>query len=504
MNRRTKQTLALVGAVTAITLMWPGPSSADTSLGGYSGVAQAEALRIQIYEPTIPIPATPQVDGGVAYTKSSTDTGPVSRGTASYLWPGDVIGDGFGQLVGNDKAQYAIQVNSRYPATAGAPGHNTAQLTDGNGMTTSSDGFNTKASVTGLGVAGPNTDLLGGIGDGLRNLPGMPHPSTSPKPLPNVPLPVSKTLAGLATVQNVTSNSSVAVGNKSVTSTAQTSMSQVKLLAGLITLDSVTVTATTVSDGKKATTTGSVLAGNVKIAGQDVGLTDKGVSVAGSNTKLPAIPDTVTKLLDQIGISVSYAPVTRSVQGAGGSLATTALVLSIDTQPLKTALNIGGIVGPLQDLLQKIPKIGSQLAPLLGLGPKIVFRIGDVSSSATASPAFNGGGIPGGGNTGGVGGAGGGTVPGSGSGGGGGLPVSGGGGVPVNNPQTPGTTQPSTQPAAFSFPKLGTIPRLLILGALALALVGGVLFRLLGGFIFGGARNCAYGLSTGVPDLRKG
>ncbi|HKC28352.1 MAG TPA: hypothetical protein VKB75_10100, partial [Jatrophihabitans sp.] len=332
----------------------------------------------------------------------------------------------------------------------------------------------------------------------------MPHPSTSPKPLPQVPLPVSKTLAGLATVQNVTSNSSVVVGNKSLTCAAQTSMSQIKLLAGLISLDNVTVSSTTVSNGSKATTSGSVLAGNVKIAGQDLGLTDKGVSVAGSNTKLPAIPDTVTKLLEQIGISVSYAPVTHSAQGAGGSLATTALVISIDTQPLKTALNVGGIVGPLQDLIQKIPKIGSQLAPLLGLGPKIVFRIGDVSSSATASPAYTGGGVPGGSTNGGGSNTGGATVPGSGNvGGGGGLPASGGGGLPASNPSTP-TTQPSTQPAAFKFPKLGTIPRSMILGALGLALVGGWLFRALGGFIFGGARNCAYGLSTGVPDLRKG
>lgn len=506
--------LAVLAGAAVVTLMWPGPSGArtDTSLGGYSGVAMAQAVRIQIYEPVIPIPATPQVDGGIGYAKASTDTGPVSRGTASYLWPGDVVGDGFGALVGSDKAQYPVQVNSRYPATQEAPQHNTAQLTKGNGMTTSSNGFTTRATVTGLGVTGPDTDLLSGVGQGLSNLPGLGGKSSAaPAKLPAAPVPVGKLLAGLATLQNVKSVSSVAVGQKSVTSSAQTYLSEVKLLGGLITIDGMKATSTTVSDGKKATTRGSIDAGVIKVAGLDLGVDGTGLRLGGGSGKLPEIPDAVTKLLDKIGVSVSFAPSTHSVDGANGSFASSALVLSIDTMPLKTALNIGGLVGPLQDLINKIPQLGSQVAPLLGLGPKIVFRIADVTTSATASPAYtgpvtpigppagNGGSNPGqhqGGVTG--------TQQGGGTGGNG--PVNpGSGGVP-NQPQD-GTGVTPTQPVqqtGFALPPLGTIPRLIVLGALALAAAAGWLFRAIGAFILGGARSCAFGLSTGVPDLRKG
>jgi hypothetical protein len=505
-RRRTKQSVALLGGAAFVTLMWPGPSSADTSLGGYSGIAQAEAVRIQIYEPTIPIPATPQIDGGIGYTKSATDTGPVSRGTASYLWPGDVVGDGFGVLAGDDSAQYPVQVNSRYPATSSAPATSTAQLTDGNGMTTSSDGFTTRATVTGLGIAGPDTDLLGGLGSGLNTLPGMPTP-TNDSPAPSVPLPVSKTLAGLVTMQNVKSNSTVVVGSKSITSTAQTYTSQITLLGGLVTIDGLKVTSKTVSDGTKATTTGSTIAGAVKIAGQDLGLdgTNLVLGGTGSETKLPDIPDAVTTILDKIGISVHFAPSNRTVAGASGSLDATGLVISVDTQPLKDAVNLGGLIGPLKDLLEQIPKLGSSISPLLSLGPKIVFRIADVMSSATAAPAYVYPPITG--PTGSTGGAGtGGTVPGTSGNGLGGLGTGNGTGtLPTGNGNVPPTNNtPQAQPAAFGLPGLGSIPRMLILGALALALALGWVFRALGGFILGTGRDCAFGLSTGVPDLRKG
>ena len=65
--KRTHQWLAAGTALALATLLWPGqaPASADTSLGGYDATATAAVLRLEIFDPTIPIPATPQIDGSV-------------------------------------------------------------------------------------------------------------------------------------------------------------------------------------------------------------------------------------------------------------------------------------------------------------------------------------------------------------------------------------------------------------------------------------------------------
>jgi hypothetical protein len=508
MNRRTKRNLSLLGAVGLLTLMWPGPASAETSLGGYSGLAQAEPVRIQVYEPVIPIPTTPQIDGGFAYTKSTTDTGPVSRATASYFWPGDTIGDGFGQLTGDQSQTYPIQVNSRFPATAEAPATNTAQLTTGNGMTTSSDESATKATVTGLGIAGPDTDLLGGLADGLGQLTGA---TTTPPKIPDLPVPVSKTLAGLATIQNFKSTSDVVVGKSSVTSTAEAYMSKIDLLGGLVSLDGIDVTSKTVSDGTKATATGKAEFGGIKIAGQALSLDQDGFELAGTNVKLPAVPDAVNKLLAMLGIQITYLQTAHSVDAATGSFTSTALQITVDTAPLKSLLHVDDLIGPLQQLVQQIPGLGDTLAPVLGIGPKIVLYVGNVQTSATAAPAYTGGSVP-------IAPSGGGSSPTTSSGGGstGGDIGTGGstgdgttgdgttGTTPVGATNGGGPTTSAIQPAAYNLPRLGAVPRMLILGGLLLAGVLGWLLRTGGGFLLGSSRNCSYGLPTGVPDLRKG
>ena len=53
----------------------------------------------------------PQVDVSVGFARASTANGPSSRGVASYLWPGDAVGDGLGVLLneGPDAAREVAQ-----------------------------------------------------------------------------------------------------------------------------------------------------------------------------------------------------------------------------------------------------------------------------------------------------------------------------------------------------------------------------------------------------------
>lgn len=502
-------------AATALgVLAWPGPAaSADTSLGGYTADAQASVVHLELYEPVIPIPSEPQGDFSLGYTHSQVSSGPSTRATASYLWPGTVIGDGFDQLTGKPGATYPVQTNSRYPATSDAPAKNAVQITDGNGMETQTDGYHTKAHVAGLGIAGPNTNLLGGLGKGLGSLSGK---KTKTPKSPDVPVPVSGTLAELVTADNMTSTTDVVVADKLVTTTATAAASTISILHGLLDIDGFSVTTAITSDGKKATSTGTVHIGSLSIAGTQLGLGNKGALVGkGQSVKLPKLPASATAALTKLGVTLTVTPVAKKVDGATGTYDAQGLVVTIDTATLKGALN-----GPLNAIVTLLgPKAATQLAPLLQLQPKLVINIGDISASTSASPAYVAP-PPGGGTTPPP--TGGGTTPTTGSGGtvgstgfGGGSTGGGGftgggtgtgttGGSTGNTGTSGGTPATPVAQAGFTLPPLGTVPKVLVLVGLVIAGAIGWVLQTAGGTLLGGAAPCRFGLSKGVPNLRKG
>jgi hypothetical protein len=499
--------IAGCSAVGLLALAWPAPADATSALGGYTASTSATVVHIEVFEPVLPLPSSPQGDFSIGYTASTADSGPSTRALSSYIWPGSVIGDGFSQLTGNPSSTYPIQVDSRYPATPSSPAKNAIQITDGNGMSTSTDGSTTTANVTGLGIAGQGVNLLGGLGSGLGQLGGQP-PSTS-KPI-DAPVPVSSSLAALVSAKGITSTSTVKVTNAEVVSTSTAAAADISVLSGVIGLSGIKVTNTVTSDGTKSSVKGTATIGGLTIAGVPIALGDQGIVVGKTVVKLPSIPSTLTSLLKTLGVELHLSTVSKSTSGASSTFSGQALTISIATKPLKQVLN-----GPLSTLINLLgTEAATQLAPIVELAPRIVLQLGDATTSLSASPAYNGGGTGTGTTTTGTGtgttttttGTGGTTT--TGGGGimtGGLLPPVGGSTGTTSTPTQTGTPGTSIQPVntAESLPGLGSMPRFLIVGALLLAAAIGWVMQAAGGVLLGDSKLCQLGLRTGVPDLRK-
>ena len=60
---------------------------AAAAFSGYSSSGVATPVKIEVFEPTIPIPTAPQGEISFGYTKIKADSSS-SKGRASFLWPG--------------------------------------------------------------------------------------------------------------------------------------------------------------------------------------------------------------------------------------------------------------------------------------------------------------------------------------------------------------------------------------------------------------------------------
>ncbi len=461
---RVPRTLRLLAAAILLGLVTPVVSptaavAAENPFGGFTASAESALVRVGIFEPALPIPAEPQLDLSIGYARATSSTGPTSRALASYLWPGDTLGDGLGTLFGNEALDYPVKVNSKYPASDSAPAINAAEVVPGSGMSTSADETTTVAAVSAADV---------GTG--------------TPLPLP---------LATAASMDVAKSRSTVELGEK-VTSHARARATGLSLLGGLITIDGFDMDLSASSDGVKASAAGNLAITGLTVAGQRIQVGNE-VSLDGSKNSLPEAP------LDfpQLGLRIEFLKQDRAVDGATAKLGGRGMTITLDLSVLDKQLGLGMLSDVLGPVLEQIPQVGPLLTGLLKFGTKAVITVGDVRVGATATPAFVAPPFE--------------TPPGTdftppdigtvlpppvavGD-----LPV---GVVPVGGALAPEVT-PVPQNVAFQLPGLTQTSSLLLLAALALAGLVGWGFRAVG-VLFFGADDCLLGASVGVPNLREG
>ncbi|MEZ0108903.1 hypothetical protein ABH920_002904 [Catenulispora sp. EB89] len=547
----------------------PAPRPADggssASLGGWTVSASAAPITMEIYDPKIPIPAQPgqpNLEFDLSFTRASYGSGPTGAATASWLWPGDAIAFGLGQLFNNPGVKYPILTNVQFP---GATPDATMQPIPGSYMQSHTDA-NGSTSVSTFGLPLPGTG---------PSLPGSPTsaPSSAPSApsgllggllgggsVPPLQLPDLGTLiqfltgqAALVDVQGERSQTSATVTGGKAVATAESDAGKLLLLGGLIEFDGLKVTSQSTSDGVKGTSTGNVDYGSMSVAGVTFGITANGIQTPAGLIALPQLPDAVNQLLAPLGISIALPAASDVSKDTAGEMFSHGLQVTIDTAKLKAMLPLTPVLTQLfaqipPDLMKTLtqglpPTVTSVINSLPQLAPKIVLTIGSAKSKADASQAINvSGGSTGGpssppsssaagsststsgggttaGTTGGgsgtsgtSGGSTGGTVGGGSVGGGTGGGTVGGGttGGGTTGGSTGGATgsmAPPNPPMQNTASKMtpaafGGLPGQLLLGAAVVACVAAWGLRKYSTLLFGGA-GCEAGHTTGVPDLRE-
>ena len=547
---------ALVAAVAlgalATPAAWAGPapaprpadSGSSSSLGGWTVSASAAPVTMEIYDPKIPIPAQPgkpNLEFDISYTRAGYGSGPTGAATASFLWPGDAIAFGLGQLFNSPNVKYPILTNVQYPGASPdatmqpVPGSYMQSHTDANGSTSVSS-FGLPLPGTGPSLPGqapssaPSSPassggLLGGLLGGTLPQPQLPDLGSLIRFLTGQ--------SALVDVQGERSQSSATVTNGHAVATAESDAGKLLILGGLIEFDGLKVTSQSTSDGVKGTSTGNVDYGSMSVAGVNFGITANGIQTPFGMVALPQLPDAMNQVLAPLGISVALPAASDVSKDTAGEMFSHGLQITIDTAKLKAMLPLtpvlnqlfaqippsltSGLPAPLPSLIQTLPQ----------LAPKIVLTVGSAKSKADASQAIDlsggasggpttqpsgagtsggtigsSGGTGGSDTSGGVGGSSGGSVGGTGGVGGstgggttGGTAGGTAGGVKPSPPMQ--NTAAKVTPAAF-----GGLPGQLLVGAAVVACVAAWGLRKYSTLLFGGA-GCEAGHSTGVPDLRE-
>ncbi|HEX7739934.1 MAG TPA: choice-of-anchor P family protein [Marmoricola sp.] len=533
MRPRYISTAAVAGAVLALPMLVGGPSFADDTstpapqaYGGFTTDATATPLRIEFYEPAIPIPASPQLEFNFSYSHVEGSSGPASKARVSAMWPGSPVGEGLKTFVtqlGLPEALaangYPVQANAQSP---GDPSSASQQFFPGMVGTAKADddgavartGYGLSGSVAGddtgsSGNAANNSSGVNGLKNTLKDgdlsslgalLGGGTQKSSADDGSGSNPLGA---LSLLVDPGGMSSSSRTSYTADSVTSKATSQLGAVALLGGIVKIDGFTSTSTTTSSLSGATSVQKENFGGLTIAGTPFEFTSDGIEAAGTKTAIPGLSDNPVKALKSLGISIDVATPTKSVKGSVASSALAGPTITIDTQPVLKLLSLDKL--PLAGLINKLPDSAGQakglLLAALQAHPKIVLKLGAVSSDAQTVAGIDLGGGGGGtpssssspspaagnvGDTGSTGDLGSGTPD----------ATAAGATAPVNADITPTSGVPG-------LPPLGSVPGMLMVGAIALAAGVGWWLRNGVAAVFGGGESCSHGLPSGLPDLRK-
>jgi hypothetical protein len=517
---RTAATVVALGLVVSSAAASLGPAQATApaaAFGGFSTMATASPLKLEVFEPAIPIPTEPQFEMDFSYTRVLGDSGPTTTARASAMWPGPAIGEGlktFGEQLGMPAALtgggYPAQVNAQFPSDtsqqSSEPFPGMIQRVNATDKATVA-----KAGYTGSGdlaegdpepTATPAPNPLDAISKGdlsaLGNALTGSTSGTNEDPVQTNPMGA---LSMLIDFDGMTSVSSTRYTEDTVVSTATSRLGELRLLTGLVTLTGVNVVTKVTSSLDGVKTSRIVDVGGMTIGGQKFSYGPDGFTAAGSTTPAPGLPSNPNDLLSMLGVAIELPAPVVTKDGTSGKVDAEAVRITMDTKVLRSklpSLPLDSVVSQLPDFPGQANVLKGLLLSLNTFSPKLVLHLGQASAAAATVSAVDFGDSADGAAsaTGADASAAGPTGDASASGA--------SGEVPPASAGTSTATTPIKQVSGIpGLPPLGSVPGMLTLLAILLAAGAGWYLRRAGGLLFGAGSTCVHGLKAGIPDLRK-
>jgi hypothetical protein len=394
---------ALAGAILPVAT--GGSAHADDgadvpAFSGFSTTSWSAPVRLEIYERTIPLPATPQMELNFGYSKVKADS-TSSSGRASWMWPGDSIGEGAKTIVemlglppelsGPLAAQgYPVQVNSSFPAgestQSDQPFPGTVMTTTASkDRTTASTGYSTNCDVSEGDTGGSAGSGGGSPIPGLPELPGIPGlPGLGTSGGGNVLEPMGRAVLGKTSTGMISTTSSqhrsgnhartgvttaddgggdaagcqfpaqlaalVDLGgyfstSRSVSSanevvaTSRAAVGDVSIAGGVIRMSGINTRAVSSSDGHQTKGSGAAAYGTISIAGQEFGMGPEGFTAAGSPAPIPGLPDDPSKALEALGVHLTMPEPVYTRDADKITTTVEGLIVDIDTSILRHKLD---------------------------------------------------------------------------------------------------------------------------------------------------------------------